>query len=133
MEATIQNAQQMENIVGTSKPPSNVEDHDSNDDDTTVEISSAPMLGFDDDNYDDIQQPLPSSDCIMVLDDEESSGIQHSTCKPKKRKRRKLQSPRKNFSVSKLSLIKFLLQYLLKHRRPPKLRRRSPLLSLLIF
>ena len=54
MEVTVQNAHQMENIVGTSKPPPNAEDHDSNEDETATEISSTAMLGLDEDNFDDV-------------------------------------------------------------------------------
>ena len=54
--------------------PINDEAHDSNDEGTTIEISSAPLLGLDDDNIDDVEQPLRSNDFIMVIDDEEWSG-----------------------------------------------------------
>lgn len=55
------------------------------------------MFGLDDDNFDDIQQPLPSGDFIMVLDVEKSSGSQHSTSKPKQTKKKKIAVSRKQF------------------------------------
>lgn len=55
MEDNVQKVHEMENVIGTSKPPPNEEAHDSNDDGTIIEISSAPMFGLDDDNLDDIQ------------------------------------------------------------------------------
>ena len=48
-------------------------------------------------NLDDIQQPLPSDDFIMVIDDEESIGSQHSTSKPKTKKKKKITVSRKEF------------------------------------
>lgn len=71
MEATVQNSHQLDNVVGTSKPLLNEEDHDSNNDETTIEISSAPMFGLDEHNFEDVQQTLPSDDFIMVLNDDE--------------------------------------------------------------
>lgn len=73
----------MENVVGTSKPPQNEEPHDSNDDGVAIEINSTLMFGLDDDNPDDVQQLPPSDNFIMVVDDEELSGSQLSTSKPK--------------------------------------------------
>ena len=97
MEATVQNAHQLENIVDTSKFPPNAEDHDSNDDESAIEISSTPMFGLDEENFDDVQQPLPLDDFIIVLDDEESSGSQHSTSKTKQKKKKKIAVARKEF------------------------------------
>lgn len=73
----------------------NTEDHDSNEDDTAIGISSAPTFVFDDNNKDEFQQLLPSDDFIVVLDDEESNGSQHSSSKPKKKKKKKLAVSRK--------------------------------------
>lgn len=58
-------------------------------------MSLAPMLGLDGDNLDDIQKPPPSYDFIMVNDDEESIGSQHSTSKPKQLKKKKIAVSRK--------------------------------------
>lgn len=73
MEKSVQIVQGMENIVGHSQPLPNTEAHDSNEDGTTIEISSAPTFGLDDNNVDEAQQPLPSDDFITVLEDEVSS------------------------------------------------------------
>ena len=59
MGETVLNAHQLEKIVGTSKPSPNVEDHNSNEEEISIEISSTPMFGLDEDNFDDIQQPYP--------------------------------------------------------------------------
>ena len=48
MDNIILKVNEMENVVGTSKPPSNEEARDSNDDGTVIEINSAPMFGLDD-------------------------------------------------------------------------------------
>mgnify|MGYP001546599085 CR=1 FL=1 len=79
----------MENVVGTSKPPTTDEAHDSNEDGTAIEINSTPMFGLNDDNLDDVQQLPPSNDFIMIVDDEESSGSQHSTSKHREKKKKK--------------------------------------------
>lgn len=85
----MQKVQDMENVAGTSKPlPPNTEDHDSNEDGTAIEIISAPTFGIDENNNNEVQQPLPSDDFIMVLDDEYSSGSHHSTSKTKPKRRR---------------------------------------------
>lgn len=97
MELTIQKAKNTENMVDHSNPPQNDEAHDSNDEGTAIEISLAPMFHLDDDNLDDIQQPIPSDDFIMVIDDDESSGSQHSTSKPKPEKKKKIVVSRKEF------------------------------------
>lgn len=77
MENTVQKVQEMENVVGPSKPPPNNKAHDSNKDGTAIKISSTPTFGLDENNNDEVQQPLPSDDFIIVLDDEESSGSQY--------------------------------------------------------
>ena len=97
MQATVQTTHQMENVVGTTKSPPNDEDHDSNNEGTTIEISSTPMFGLDDDNFEDVQQPPLSDEFIMVIDDEESSGSQHSTSKPNANKKKKITVSRKEF------------------------------------
>lgn len=84
MENTVQRVQDMEENVGASKPPpTNIEEHDSNEGEIAIEISYEPLFRLDDDNNDEDQQPLLFEDFIMVLDNEESSGSQHSTSKPK--------------------------------------------------
>lgn len=55
MEDTIQQAQNLEAGVGPSKPPPNVEDHDSDEECTAIKRSSAPMFSIDNENNDDIQ------------------------------------------------------------------------------
>lgn len=96
MENTLQKVQDKEYIVGTSKPyPLNTKEHDSNEDETMIEISSAPTFSLDYKNNDEDQQPLSSDDFIMVLDEAESSGSQHSTSKPKQKKKYKLVVPKK--------------------------------------
>lgn len=74
METTFQHAQCLEGGAGPSKPPKHNACHDSNNDGTTMEISSGPILGFDDIDLDDVQQPPNSDEFLMVFDDEESSG-----------------------------------------------------------
>lgn len=90
MEETVQQAQVVESSAGPSKPHVNVEDHDSNDYGTAIEISSAPTLGFHENTFEDVQHPIPDDDFMMVLDDEESSGSQYSTSKPKVKKKKKI-------------------------------------------
>ena len=97
VEDTVQKVHEMENVVGTSKPPPNEEAHDSNDDETEIKMSLAPMLGLDGDNLDDIQKPPPSYDFIMVNDDEESIGSQHSTSKPKQKIKKKITISQREF------------------------------------
>lgn len=97
MENAVQKVQEMENVVGPSMPPPKNEVQDSNDDETTIETNSALTFGLDENNVDEVQQPLPSDDFIMFLDDEETSGSLHSTSKPKQRKKKKLVVSRKEF------------------------------------
>ena len=54
MEETVQQVHNMEDVVGPSKPLPNEEAYDSNEDGTTIEISSDSMFGIDDDKYDDV-------------------------------------------------------------------------------
>ena len=94
MENIFQQVEDMADVAGPSKPPPNDEAHDSNEDGTFI---SAPMFGLDDDNLDDVQKPPPSEDFIMVVDDVESSGSQHSTSKPKQYKKKTIKISRKEF------------------------------------
>lgn len=81
---TMQKVQAMEVDVVTPKPPqTNTEDHDSNEGNIAIVIRVEPLLCLNDNNNDDFQQPLPSDDFIMVLDNEESNHFEHSTSKPK--------------------------------------------------
>lgn len=45
----------MENVAGPSKPLPNNEVHDSNEDDTAIEISSAPTIGLDENSIDEVK------------------------------------------------------------------------------
>ena len=54
IEATMQHAKFMEGGAALSKPPPITNDHESNDDETAVEISSGPMFGLDDIDLDDV-------------------------------------------------------------------------------
>lgn len=74
MVANVQTAHQLENDVGPSNPPPNVEDHNSNEEEIAIEISSAHMFGFDEDKFDDVKQPLPSDDFTMIMYNEELIG-----------------------------------------------------------
>lgn len=87
----------MENVFGPSHPCTKNEAHKSNEDGSEIEISSAPTFSLDDNDKDEIKQPLPLDDLIMVLDDEDSSGSQHSTSKLKQKKKKKLAVFRKEF------------------------------------
>lgn len=88
----------MEDDVGASNPPpTNAEVHDLSEGGTEIEISSEPVFGLDDENNDEVQQPFPSNDFIMVLDDEESNRSHHSTSNPKHEKKKNLVVSRKEF------------------------------------
>lgn len=64
----------MENNTGGSKPPlTKTEAHDCNEGGTKIKIIFEPLFGLDDEYFDEVQQPLPSDNFIIVLDDEESS------------------------------------------------------------
>lgn len=47
------------------------------------------MFGLHDLDIDEIDHPVKSGDFMMIFDDEESSGSQHSTSKPKEKKNKK--------------------------------------------
>lgn len=81
--------------VGPSNPPSTGEAQDSNVDGTAIEISSSPMFGLDDIDLENGRQPPHSDEFLMVFDEEESSGSQHSTLNPKEKKKKKLAVTRK--------------------------------------
>lgn len=89
MEATVQQAQTLHDDVGPSQPPPTNEVQGSNEDGTTIEISSELVFGLDDLDIDEIDQPVNSDDFMLIFDDEESSGSQHSTSKPKEKKNKK--------------------------------------------
>ena len=96
MESTIQQAQNLQSDAGPSKPPPTAEIHDSIDG-TAVEINLGPVFGLDNFDLEDVQQPLNYEEFLMVFADEESSGSQHSTSKPKAKKMKKLAVSRKEF------------------------------------
>lgn len=54
MENIVQQVQDIEDVVGPSKPPPNEAAHDLNNDGTTIKIIFAPMFSLDDNNLDDI-------------------------------------------------------------------------------
>lgn len=83
MEATLQNAQAQTSGVGPSNPPPSCEPHYSNVDGFAIEICSGPMFGLDNIELHDDRQPPHSDDFLMIFDDEESSGSQLSSTKPK--------------------------------------------------
>lgn len=97
METTVQQAQNLQGGAGPSKFPPSEEIHDSNDDGTIVEISSGPISGLDDIDLDDVQHPPISDEFLMVFEDEESNGSQHSTSKPKEKKKKTLDVSRMEF------------------------------------
>ena len=71
---------------------STIEDHVSNDDGTAIEIISGPIFGFDDLDVNEIEQHAHSDEFLMIFDEEEeSSGLQHSPSKPKRRRSWQLQ------------------------------------------
>ncbi|XP_023754907.1 uncharacterized protein LOC111903362 [Lactuca sativa] len=55
------------------------------------------MFGLDDVGVNEIDQPVHLDEFMMIFDKEESSGSQHSTSKPKKKKNKKLAVTRKEF------------------------------------
>lgn len=87
MEAMVDNAQNLHN-VGSFKPPHTIVAHGSNEDDTATEICSGPIFGLDDLEVDEVNQLVCSDDIMMIFDEEVSSGSQHSTFKPKKKKKK---------------------------------------------
>lgn len=98
MEQTIHRVQAIEANSGGSKPLITcIEVHDSNEYGTKTMISSELVFGLDDENVDELQQPRPSDDFKMVLNDEESSGSHYSIYKPKAKKKKKLAVSRKEF------------------------------------
>lgn len=119
MELIVQQSHNMENVFGPSNLPQNDEVHDSNNDRTAIKISSAPMFGLDDYNFDDVQQPLPSADFIMVLDDEESSGSQYPTLKPKPNKKKKIAVSRKEFMDLQANVDQILASFATRAPQDP--------------
>lgn len=65
------------------------ENHDSKDDGTAIEINSGTMFGLDDLDVNEIDQPVQSDDFMMIFDEDESSGSEHSTSKPMEKKMKK--------------------------------------------
>lgn len=78
------------------------------------------MFGLDDIDLEDVQQLPHSDEFMMVFDDVESSGSQHSTSKPKEKKNKKKLA--KGISLiaiqSRLNFGRSHLQPTSKHRDP---------------
>ena len=86
MAETIRNAQTTPGGEGPLKSPPTPNVRDSQHDGTAIEVSSAPRFGLDDFDINEVNQPTPSDDDLMIFDEEKaSSGSQHSTSKRKKK------------------------------------------------
>lgn len=99
MSETIRNSQNIPDGAGSSKPPTTTNVRESNEDETTIEVSSGPTFGFDDFDVNEVNQLEQSDDLMIIFDEEEeSSGSQNLTSKPKeKNKKKKLAVTRKEF------------------------------------
>ena len=90
IDDTIRKAQAVNVDQGPSNPLPASKIQESQEEGTTIEVSSAPTFGFDYFDLNEVNQPNPSDDDLMMFDEEEeSSGFQHSTSKPKEKKKKK--------------------------------------------
>lgn len=79
------------NLAGGTKVVNKpIKDEDSNDDGTKVQLCDEPACGFDlDEDNDEVWKHGNNEDYQMFIDEDESSGFQHSTSKPKPNKKKK--------------------------------------------